>query len=218
MQITLSLKVPLMLFLYGHPSRTGESWAGRLICHCNSDLFIARTHLKPAQAAKKAGQINTWLCHLGRKAPHRHHVQPPCWLCCIHSFTLWATILLVSIPTPITFLNCCSSVAWRQSAWVLHPAKISVLNWRQSLFNWLIFVPFVKIPRLLKFSIIRQTQLSGFSGGGFPYAGLCQKSQSAGRSDFWPISCVRKSVMWMPWVGNGYTCSPRSKSLSLNTE
>ncbi len=63
---------------------------------------------------------------------------------------LWATILLVSIPTTITFLNCCSLEAWCQSAWVLQPARISVLNWRQILFKLLIFVPFVKTPKLLK--------------------------------------------------------------------
>ncbi len=58
----------------------------------------------------------------------------------------------------------------------LASCKISVLNWWQSLFDWLIFVPFVKLPKLSKFSIIMWIQLSGFLGGVFPYAGLLQKS------------------------------------------
>ncbi len=73
------------------------------------------------------------------------------------------------------FLNCCSSEAWRQSAWVLHPARILVLNCRQSLFKLLILVPFVKIPKLLKFSIMTQIQLSGFSWGGCPYPCIRKK-------------------------------------------
>ncbi len=54
------------------------------------------------------------------------------------------------MPTAIIFLNCCSSVAWRQSAWVSHPAKILMLNWRQSLFKLLIFVPLVKKSLTIK--------------------------------------------------------------------
>jgi hypothetical protein len=72
MQIASSLKVPLILFSFGCPSRTGRSWAGRLICHHNSGFFIATAHLKPAPAAK-AGRVNSWLCHLGSKASHCHH-------------------------------------------------------------------------------------------------------------------------------------------------
>jgi hypothetical protein len=60
-------------------------------------------------------------------------------------------MLQVSMPTPIIFLNCWSLVAWRQSAWVLHSAKISVLNWQQRLFKLLISVPLVKSHKLLNF-------------------------------------------------------------------
>jgi hypothetical protein len=121
---------------------------------------------------------------LAEKRPIAIIAQSPCWFCCICSFTMWATILLVSIQTPITFLNCCSLVAWHQSAWVSYPAKISVLNLRQSLFNWLIFVSFVKIPRLLKFSIIMQMQSYGFSRGASHMLACAQNPQSAGRPDF----------------------------------
>ncbi len=104
-QIASSLKVPLMLFSYGCPSGTGGSRAKRLTCH-HDPGFLSPKPTKPAPTAK-AGGVNTWLCHLGRKCPIAIIVQPPCWFCCICSFTLWATLLLVSIPTPITFLNCC---------------------------------------------------------------------------------------------------------------
>jgi len=102
--------------------------------------------------------------------------QPPCWLRFMRSLILWATTLRVSILMPITFRNCCSSVAWHQSTWVSHPANISVLNLQQSLFKALIFTPFVKTPRLSKFSITTWTQLSGLAPGALPYAVLRQKS------------------------------------------
>ncbi len=135
--------------------------------------------------------------------------HPPCWFCCIRSFILWATMLQVSMPMPIIFLNCCSSVAWGQSAWVLHPAKILVLNWPQSLFKLLIFVPLVKSPKLLKFSIITQTQLSGFSQGAFSYAGSWKKSSICQDTWFWAC-CLCKKIwyadvasweqLWQRWV------------------
>ncbi len=175
-QIASSLKVPLMLFLYGCPSRTGGSWAGKLICHHDPSFLSSEPTLNQHQQPRPDGSTPD-SATFTEKHPITIIMHPPYWFCCICSFTLWATILLVSIPTPITFLNCCSLVVWRQSAWVFHPAKISVLNWRQSLFNWLIFVPFVKIPKLSKFSIITRTQLSGFSRGAISYASLHQKSQ-----------------------------------------
>ena len=94
-------------------------------------------------------------------------------------------MLLFSIPTPMRFLNGCSLVAWRQFAWVLHPAKILVLKCRQSLFKLLIFVPFVKMPRLLKFSIITRMQLSGFSWGACPYNCIRIKSPICCEIWFW---------------------------------
>jgi hypothetical protein len=69
------------------------------------------------------------------KRPIAIIAHPPCWFSCIHSLTLWAMMLLLSIATPMTFLNCCSSPACHQSAWVSQPAKISVLNCLQSLFD-----------------------------------------------------------------------------------
>ncbi len=50
------------------------------------------------------------------------------------------------------------------------------LKLRQSLFRALIFTPFVKNPRLLKFSFTTRTQLSGLVPGALLYAGLRQKS------------------------------------------
>ncbi len=125
------------------------------------------------------------------KCPIAIIAQPPCWFRCICSFTFWMTILLVSIPTPITFLNSHSPVAWRQSAWVLQPAKISVLNWWQSLFNWLIFVPFVKIPKLWICPIITVTQLSTF-----PYVGSCFKVRKDNISSLVAEYLVRGFMRW----------------------
>ncbi len=103
-------------------------------------------------------------------------------------------MLQVSIPTSIIFQNCCSLVAWCQFACVLQPAKISVLNLRHSLFKALILTLFVKKPRLLKFSIMTQTQLSGLDPGALPYAGLCQKSSTCQLTWFFALdSC------WAIW-------------------
>ncbi len=84
------------------------------------------------------------------KLPISMIAHPPCCLPCIRLFILWETTLQVSMPMPIIFLNCCSLVAWRQSAWVLHPAKMLVLNCWQSLLKLLILMSLVKIPKLCK--------------------------------------------------------------------
>ncbi len=64
-------------------------------------------------------------------------------------------------------------------------------------------MPFVKIPKLLKFSIIIWMQLSGFSWGAFPYAGLRNFFQFAGIFDSEPTVHVRRSDVQIQQAGNG---------------
>jgi hypothetical protein len=113
------------------------------------------------------------------------------------------------------FLNCCSSPACRQSAWVLQPAKISVLNSLQSLFKLLVFVPFVNIPKLLKFSIIIWMQLLGFSPVQeiFHMRVCAKKNQFAGIFATGPTVHVRQSDMWMQQAGNNYSKTGQFGSL-----
>ncbi len=71
---------------------------------------------------------------------------------------------------------------------------MSVLNWQQSWFNLLIFVPFVKTPKLLKFSIMTQMQLLGFVLGARPQSCICRKTPIC--CDIWNCADCLCCAIW----------------------
>ncbi len=173
-QVTLGFEILFVLLSNPCAFQVGAAGSLGLVCHDYLSLFVSWTNFHPTPSTQTMPISTT----SAEKCPIAIIAHPPCWLRCIHSLIICATMLLVSIPMPIIFQNCCSLVAWHQSACVLQPANKSVLNLQQSLFKALIFTPFVNTPRLVKFSITMQTQLSGLVPGALPYAGLRKKSST----------------------------------------
>jgi hypothetical protein len=146
-----------------------------LVGHRDPSLFIPRANFQPAPTSESV-RVNPCLKNLSREASDRHHSTPTV-LILPHSF-----VNIISNNAPrflsntddipeLVFLRglapICLSFACCQNIGVELPAK---------LFKLLILVLFVKIPKLLKFSIKTQIQLSGFSRGACLYPCIRKKS------------------------------------------
>ncbi len=150
-----------------------SSWQNKLILSLRVGrpwlfwFFISRANSQPAPTSEPV-RVNSCLDDLSREASHCHH-SAFAILILLHPL-----IDVVSNYTPglhthaydvpeLLFLGSLAPICLS-----LASCQNSVLNWWQRLFHLLIFVPFVKTPNLLKFSIMTQTQLSGFVLGAHP--------------------------------------------------
>jgi hypothetical protein len=125
------------------------------------------TNFQPAPASESV-RVNPCLKNLSREASHSHHITPT-MLILLHPFV---NIMSKNAPRFHSHANDITELLLLRG---LAPIRLSFascqnigVNCRQSLFKLLILEPFVKIPKLLKFSIMTQMQSSGFSWGACP--------------------------------------------------